>query len=137
MSITITGIEADCAGFRKLDGIGQQVVYDLCDTVHITEKSYTGIIELMVKQDAFVVYYMGETGNGTLQQVIQVERDIVPCFLGLVQTIYIQQIVKQVSNMSAYYPYVVQMVIPMLFITCIHGQFSTAANDIQRGTNIM
>ena len=80
---------------------------------------------------------MGETGNGTPQQVIQVERDIVPCFLGLVQAIYIQQVVKQVSNMSTYYFYIVQMVVPAFLIAGIHCQLGAATYDVQRGTNIM
>ena len=80
---------------------------------------------------------MGETGNGTFQQVVQTEGDIVPCFFGFVQTVYIQQVVKQMGYMLAYYPYVVQMIVPLLFVTGVHCQFCTAANDIQRRTDIV
>lgn len=60
---------------------------------------------------------MGKPGNSTFQQVIQTEWNIVPCFFGFVQAIYIQQVVKQMGYVPAYYPYVVQMIVTLLLVT--------------------
>ena len=75
--------------FRELDGICQQVVYDLLDTVHIAVKYDIRVLEITKKKDAFIVYHMGKARGNTFQQIVQAERYVVTGLLGLVQTVHV------------------------------------------------
>ncbi len=80
---------------------------------------------------------MGEAEGNAFQQGIQVERHIVAGFLGLVQAVHVQQVVKQVYNVPAHDPDVVQVRVPAFLFTGIHGKFRTAADYVQRGADVM
>ena len=135
--LAVADVEGDRSGFRELDGVGQQVIDDLADTVHVTEKSHVRIVELVAEQDPLVVDDAGETGDGTFQQLVQAERDIVTDFLGLVQAVHVQQVVEQVHDMPADDPDIVQVVVPAFLVAGVHGQLGTAADDVQRGTDVV
>ena len=81
--------------FREFDGICQQVVYDLLDTVHIAMKHDIRILEIAKKKDALVVHHMRKACGDTLQQIVQVERHVVAGLLGIVKTIHVQQVVQK------------------------------------------
>ncbi len=91
----------------------------------------------MAEQDAFVIDHMGEAKGNAFQQGVQVKRHIVAGFLGLVQTVHVQQVVKQVYNVSAHNPDVVQVCVPAFLFPGIHGKFRTAAYYVQRGADVM
>ena len=80
---------------------------------------------------------MGEAEGNAFQQGIQVERHIVAGFLGLVQAVHVQQVVKQVYNVPAHDSDVVQVRVPAFLLTGIHGKFRAAADYVQRGTDVM
>lgn len=69
----ITGIQTDCTGFREFNSIAEQVVYNLLDTVHIAVKFDIGILEIVTEQDSLVIDHVGESENGTFQQVFKAE----------------------------------------------------------------
>ena len=80
---------------------------------------------------------MGEAENGTFQQVFKAERHIVADFFGLVQTVHVQQVVKQVYHVFTDNSDVVQVIVPAFLFTSVRSQFGTPADDVQRGANIM
>ena len=80
---------------------------------------------------------MGESRSGTLQKFVQVERYIVADFFRLVQAVHVQQIVEQVNHMAANDSDIVQVNVPPLPFPCVHRQFGVAADDVQRGADVM
>ena len=81
--------------------------------------------------------YMGKARCDTFEQVIKAERDIIPGFFCLVQTVHVQQVVEQVYHVLADNPDIIQVGVPAFLLTGIHGQLGTAADDVQRGPDIM
>ena len=63
-------------------------------TVRIAIKPDFRIPKITIEQNPLVIDYVGESGSGTLQQPVQIERNIVTDFFRLVQTVYIQQVVE-------------------------------------------
>mgnify|MGYP006993636257 CR=1 FL=1 len=133
----IAGIQFDGSGFSKLDCIGQQVIHYLFDAVHISIQIDIGIFEIRPEQDSLVSDYMGKARCDTFEQVIKAERDIIPGFFCLVQTVHVQQVVEQVYHVLADNPDIIQVGVPAFLLTGIHGQLGTAADDVQRGPDIM
>ena len=80
---------------------------------------------------------MGEAKGNAFQQGVQVERHIVAGFFCLVQAVHVQQVVKQMYNMSAHDPDVVQVRVSSFLFPSIHGKFRATADYVQRGTDVM
>ena len=80
---------------------------------------------------------MGKNRSGTLQKLVQVERYIVSYLFRLVQPVHVQQVVEQVNHMAAYNSDIVQVNVPPFSFPCVHRQFSVAADDVQRGADIV
>ena len=91
----------------------------------------------MTEQDSLVIDHVGESENGTFQQVFKTERHIVAGFFGLVQTVHVQQVVEQVYHVFTHDPDVVQVIVPAFLFTGVRSQFGTPADDVQRGTDVM
>ena len=91
----------------------------------------------MTEQDSLVIDHVGESENGTFQQVFKAERHIVAGFFGLVQTVHVQQVVEQVYHMFTHNSDVVHVIVPAFLFTGIHSQLGTTADDVQRGADVM
>ena len=91
----------------------------------------------MPEQDALVVDHMGESRSGTFQQPVQAERHIVAELFRLVQAVHVQQVVEQVYHMAAYGSDIIQVNVPPFPVPCVHRQFGVAADDVQRGADVV
>ena len=130
-------MEADRTGLGKLDCIGKQVVYDLFYAVRIPIKPDLRILEIAVEQDTLVIDHVRESRSGTFQQSMKVERDIVAYLSRLVQVVHVQQVVEKVYHMAANDSDIVQINVPPFLLPCVHRQFGVAADDVQRGSDIV